>query len=134
MRIYRRAEFLKLPPGTLFCRGRPWAWEEFSVKGESLTNDFCELGLQWIEAESSGDASETLDRMLEEGISAPLQTSGGRDGRFNDADLFLVYELDDLRQLAYHIDAAIGVAKTLEYLATDTLAGLGESDDPPPPQ
>lgn len=134
MRIYRRAEFLKLPEGTLFCRGKPWCWEELSVKGESMPNDFGELGLQWIEAESSSDASETLDRMLEEGISAPLQTSGGRDGRFDEADLFLVYELADLRQMAFHIDAAIGVAKTVEYLATDTLAGLGDKvDDPPSP-
>ena len=131
MRVYRRAEFLKLPTGVLFCRGKPWAWEELSVKGETLTNDFGELGLQWIEADSSGDASEMLDRMLEQGISAPLQTSYGRDGRFDDKDLFLVYERDDLWQLAEAIDTAIGVAKDIEYLATDTLAGLGEADVPP---
>ena len=131
MRVYRRAEFLKLPPGTLFCRGKPWAWEELSVKGENTGKDFTMRGLQWIEDESSADATETLDRMLEEGISAPLQTSYGRDGRFEDGDLFLVYELADLHQLHHIIDAAIGVAKDIEYLATDVLAGIGEADVPP---
>ena len=126
MRVYRRAGFLKLPEGTLFAKGKPWYWGELSVKGETWTNDFLALGLQWIEADSSGDASEMLDRMLEEDISAPLQTSGGRDGCFDDADLFRVDELDDLRKLAFHVDAAIGVAKDLEYLATDVLAGIGE--------
>ena len=112
MRVYRRAEFLKLPEGTLFAKGKPWYWGELSVKGETWTNDFLALGLEWIEAGNGdiGDTSEMFDRMLAEGVSAPMQNSGGRDGCFDDADLFLVYELDDLRQLAAHINTAIGLA------------------------
>ena len=97
MRVYNRADFLKLPEGTVYCAGEPWAFQELSVKGETLPyNDFVRLGLQWVEAADSGEATDRLDAMLAEGASFPMQSSYGRDGGFDDDEVYLVYESADL--------------------------------------
>lgn len=111
MRVYNRSEFLKLPEGTLFAKGKPWYWETLHVKGETWTNDFLLRDLEWIEAPSSIDASHAMDMMLETGSSAPLETAYGRDGCFDDKDLFLVYEPADLDALAEIIAEAKEAAK-----------------------
>lgn len=115
MRVYSRAEFLKLPEGTLFAKGKPWYWESLHVKGETWAhwNDFLLRDLQWIESPSSIDASHAMDRMLENGTSAPMETAYGRDGCFDDKDLFLVYEPADLDALSEIIAEAKEAAKVL---------------------
>lgn len=112
MRILRKAEFLRMPIGTLFARGKPWAFEQLSVKGESLHNsdDFFAMDLVSIKSDGSSEWVERLDKMLETGVSYPLETDGyGRDGCFDSEDLFLVYELADLQDLHRIIITAIQV-------------------------
>jgi hypothetical protein len=99
MRIYNRTDFMKLPEGVLFCKGKPWHWGDLSVKGESLVTDFTDRGLCWIESNSSEDAIDRMERMLTEGTSEPMQTAYGRDGCFDNEDLFLVFEETDLMEL-----------------------------------
>jgi hypothetical protein len=102
MRIYTRAAFLALPAGTLYCKCRPWVFEELCVKEDSWPNDFVFVNLQTIDSSSSEESTDRLDRMLEEGVSFPLNNATQRDGCFDETDLFLVYEQADLKALMTH--------------------------------
>jgi hypothetical protein len=114
MKIYKREEFMKLPKGVMYCKGQPWYFEDLSIKGETLVHggenaDFCTQGTSWIESSGSDQAVKRLDEMLESGVSYPIETDGGRDGCFDDDDLFLVYEKSDLLILKSFIDQAINI-------------------------
>lgn len=112
MRIYRRTEFLKLPPGTIYAQGKRWFFGQMSVKGDTIeSGDWACLSPMWIEADDDADQWHKLESMLENGTSVPMETSYGRDGRFDDKALFLVPERADLERLRDMIDAAIAVAK-----------------------
>ncbi len=109
MKVYSRAEFLKLPSGTLFCKGEPWAFGGMQVKGDTLDNcnDFFCLGLEWVDASDSGEATDRLEEMLRTGASYPMEESFGRDGCFDVKDVFLVYEMADLERLAVYLQRAM---------------------------
>jgi hypothetical protein len=108
MRIYKRADFLKLPEGILFCKGKPWYWGTLHVKGKSLKNDFIDLDLCWIDDENNDD-DPIMTGMLENGDSASMNTAYGRDGCFDDEDIFLVFEKPDLEELRGIIDNALQI-------------------------
>lgn len=113
MKLYNRTEFMKLPEGTIFAKGKPWYFEDLSVKGETIKGsdgnniDWAERGLVWIEAINDEDQTNKLEGMLEDGLSGDIQISYGRDGCFDKEDLFLVYEYDDLMELQDIIDTAL---------------------------
>lgn len=112
MRIYKRAEFLALPAGTIYAKGKPWYFDGFNVKADTLpSNDWVQLSPMWIEAHDEDEQSERLDEMLERGASYPMQESYGRDGCFDEEEVFLVPERADLEKLRAMIDAALAVAK-----------------------
>jgi hypothetical protein len=117
MKIYTREKFMELPSGTIFAKGKPWYWGTLHIKHDTIIHegkaiDFVVQDLISIEAHDSGQWSERQDEMLEAGASYPLNEGAGRDGCFDDEDLFLVYEIEDLTALARHIGraAAAGVA------------------------
>lgn len=104
MKIYRRTAFLKLPEGTIFAKGKPWYWNGLHRKGETLIHDgraidFCYLDLVNIDSHDTGEWADRQNEMLETGASYPLNESEGRDGCFDDEDLFLVYEPADIETL-----------------------------------
>lgn len=113
MKIYRRKEFLTLPEGVLFCKGKPWYWETPCIKGDTLTNttvgDFSERQLCWVDANDSGEAFNRLDLMLETGASFPMEEAYGRDGCFDEEDLFLVFEKADIAELVRLLATAADV-------------------------
>lgn len=118
MRIYRRAEFMALPEGVLFAKGKPWYFESLHVKGETISwdggrGDFTLRDLVWVDGHGSAGSALALDMMLEAGASYPLETLYGRDGCFDEEDLFLVYEAADLRALRDVIDGALEHADNL---------------------
>jgi hypothetical protein len=110
MRIYTRDAFLALPPGTLFCKGKPWYFGRMAVKGASLPNDFYARDLCWVMANTGAEQWDAFDAMLEQGASVSMQAAEGRDGCCDEADLFLVYEASDLEALAETIQTARAVA------------------------
>lgn len=111
MKLYTKPEFLKLPEGTLYCKGKPWHFHEICVKADSLgTDDFVSLSLNYIESFDCGEANSRLQEMLDAGASYPLQESFGRDGMFDKDDLFLVFERSDLDRLTEFVEAAKAVA------------------------
>lgn len=118
MRIYRREAFMALPEGVLFAKGKPWYFESLHVKGETLSwggenRDFTLRDLVWVDGHGSEGSALALDMMLEAGESYPLETLYGRDGCFDEEDLFLVYEAADLRALRALIDTALEHADNL---------------------
>lgn len=111
MRVYTRREFLELPAGTMFSKGRKWVFDCLSVKGDSTRhNDFFHRDLDWIDANDSGQAFDRLEEMLKTGASYPIEQCEGRDGTFDDGDVFLVWESEDLKYLRETVEAAIALA------------------------
>ena len=110
MRIHTRKEFLKLPPGVAYCKGKRWCFDGLNFKGDSLSNDWWSTDPAWIDGDSSDVCFRRLEEMLESGASYPIQEGQGRDGLFEEDDLFLVLEKDDLLKLRGWIDTAILVS------------------------
>lgn len=64
MKLYNRQEFLALPAGVVFAKYEPNCFDEWKIKGESLTNDFhyqpfLDLG---AEDQELWEAYEELDK------------------------------------------------------------------------
>lgn len=116
MKIYKRADFLNLPEGTLFRIGRPYCFGNIQVKASTLENDFVRMDLGNWEAVDSGDWDYKCDQMIN-GESIPMTDDFyDRDGCFDDEDIFLVFEKDDLHKLKSIVDEAI---KTQEKILDD---------------
>lgn len=124
MRVYTRKEFLKLPPGTLYCSGQDWAFGPMSVKADSLVydipggaNDFVCLELNDIEAASDAEISDRSAAMIHRGASFPMASSYGRDGMYEEDEIYLVYEPEDLDRLIEICQAAKAVVVRLRLTA-----------------
>ncbi len=119
MRIYNRTEFMKLPEGTLYAKGQPWYFGDICVKGETVVwdgvnGDWYVHSFNWVDSDDTGVAIDRLNEMKDNGASYPMQDSICRDGMFDNDDLFLVYEQDDLERLKGFVDRAIGMCKNTE--------------------
>lgn len=110
MRIYRRAEFLKLPPGTMYHIGGEWFFEKLAIKDESTDyNDWFCVELGSVDSNGTQQWIARMEDMLKSGMSFPMDTAVSRDGCFDDSAIFLVYEREDLVTLRAYVDAALGV-------------------------
>jgi len=112
MKILDRKSFMKLPSGVIYSKGCQWVFEGLSIKGDTITIDdrdidWYYLGVEWIDAKDSDEASSRLDEMLDEGVSYPMETAYGRDGCFDYDDVFLVFERPDLERLQDYIQQAL---------------------------
>lgn len=111
MKIYRRADFLKLPAGTMYLKGTIWRFDTIEIKADTLPpNDWVCLNPFWPEADDSAGAFTKAEAMLEKGVSEPMGESYGRDGRYDADEIFLVLEPADLERLKQYCDEAIKVA------------------------
>lgn len=61
-----------------------------------------------IASEDTGDMLSRFNDMAENGASYPLEDSYGREGRFDDSDIFLVYEPADIREMIAVFQEAAG--------------------------
>lgn len=104
MRIRRRAEFLALPTGTIYAKGKPWCFDGLSVKSDTWGNDWLTLSPMWVD-------DSDLEAMLESGASSPMQEIYERDGCFDEDEIFLVMERADLERLRAMVDAALAVTE-----------------------
>lgn len=111
MRIYTRKEFLKLPAGVAYCKGIKWCFDGLNFKGDSLSNDWWSTDPAWVDGEDSAMCFSRLEEMLESGASYPIQEDQGRDGLFQEDDIFLVLDKYDLLKLREWTDIAILVSK-----------------------
>lgn len=113
MRVYRRAEFLKLPAGTMYAKGEPWALGSLNIKGDTVWNnqDWATMDPCWVSGQDTGECRSRLEAMLEDGASFPMETEYTRDGCFDESEVFLVFEADDLLKLRKFVDEAISVCE-----------------------
>ena len=118
MRIYDRTDFMKLPEGTIYAKGKPWYFEQIHVKAQTLEpNDFVCMALMNFENSGTEQWIERLEEMLQAGASYPMDEDFfGRDGCFNNDDIFMVFEHGDLLTLRKFIDRAIEIVKPSQPL------------------
>ena len=93
---------MKMPSGTVFSYYEPCIFTQLMIKADDggWGNDFLIDNLIGaVENESSGDFSEKCGRM-ERGESLPVDFDfTGREGLFDDDQLFAIYEEEDKKKL-----------------------------------
>ena len=101
MKIIKRDEFLKLPAGILFQKGKPWVFEIPLIKGRTIIDtkgrniDFHYETIFDCDGDDDDVCIDTWDKMLDHRAEFEAESTGGRDGCFNDDDLFMVYDNKD---------------------------------------
>ena len=95
---------MKTPRGTLFSYYEPCVFRDLIVKttdSYDYENDFVIYSLIGeFESQNSDDFSDICFQM-EKGASIPLSLEEtNREGLFDDEQLFLVYEKEDIKKLA----------------------------------
>ena len=103
MRLLDRESFIKLPAGTIYKKSSS---NELEIKGNWISDDGRDWSCTSFAADCGND--DLTDIGLGLGRSYPIQTEiYGRDGCFEDDELFLIYEKWDLEQLRQILDRAI---------------------------
>lgn len=102
MKIVDRKTFLSLPAETLFSKYEPCVFGDLCIKGDTLgSNDFAYQ--QIADAIACNDSGEFADKLLaaeRTGGSVALDLDcQGRDGLFDDDQLFVVWEPADVAAL-----------------------------------
>ena len=111
MKIIDLKKFRTLPEGVVFLKYKPQFFEELCVKGETWDYDFLSAGLT---ANILCNGSEDYERILSNAennsnLSLKLGFDGGRDGFFEESQLFAVYEQSDIDQLIEELKKCKGV-------------------------
>ena len=112
MKIVNLEEFRAFPAGIVFMKYSPCVFGELSVKGKTweydfLTSDCCTE----IESNDSSESSDILDA-AEKDSSYSIKMDFdcfGRDGSFEDKQLFAVYEQADLDGLINTLSKCKGI-------------------------
>lgn len=109
MKIVNREQFLALPPGTLFSKFSPQYFEHLSIKGDTWTNDFLVQEIaDAVDASNSEEFGNVLDLAVEHGSSFKLDLDNmGRDGCFDEGQLFAVWERQDVEKLIDRLNHAL---------------------------
>jgi len=104
MKILTRREFLKTPSGTLWSYYEPCIFRGLSIKttdSSDYENDFVYLDLIGeFDIPKDSEYAEICARMEQgESVSASFEETR-REGLFDDNQLFLVYEKEDVKNMA----------------------------------
>jgi len=104
MKILNKKEFLDQGV-CLFCRGPTFLFGGLCLKGKTLYDndgqaiDFYYTDLCIIESLNSEQLSDRLEEMVNTGKSHDINMCESRDGCFDDSEIFLVYEPNDVHLL-----------------------------------
>lgn len=111
MRIVNLEQFIAMPPGTVFAKYRPCVFEDLCIKGDSIaeTRDFFyQQIVDSLDCSGSDEWSKMLFESEETGKSLPMDFSTeGRDGCFDPAQLFAVWERADVEALIARLKATL---------------------------
>ena len=112
MRVVDRPTFLSLPEGTIYAKGKPAYWEGLCIKGETifhdgLASDWSSLNPCWVQSKAGEEIINEMLRAFEDGLSRPMEDAYGRDGCFDNDEMFLIFQRPDLETLRNFIDQAI---------------------------
>lgn len=115
MRVINRDAFLAMPAGTLFSKYEPCITEGFGIKGRTISHegrpiDFCEQDLLMpIACVDGNDMAGKLEASELSGESVAIDLAcQGRDGCFDDDQLFLVWDQEDVQSLIARLQRALG--------------------------
>lgn len=101
MKILNLEQFRALPENILFSKYEPCVFGELEIKGETWECDFLTQQITGaIDCEDSGDFIDKLDAAQKSGASISIDLDCmGRDGCFDDGQLFAVWEDEDVAKL-----------------------------------
>ena len=101
MKIVDRKTFLTLPEGTIYSYYVPQISNGLMVKQETLSDDWIYQDLLFeVYGDSSNDVMQLLTQAEEHGTSFRLDLDcGTRDGMFDNEQMFMVYEKEDITRL-----------------------------------
>lgn len=102
MKIVNLKTLRALPPNTVFSKYEPCVFGELGIKGETWEHDFLVTSSlsSAIESDSTEDFVDLLNQAEKTGESLAMDfNSEGRDGCFDDNQLFGVWEEADVRAL-----------------------------------
>lgn len=111
MKIVDRKTFLAMPAGTVFAKYQPVIFGELTIKGHSVGPepvDYYEQRLIEVDANDLGGMVDRLDLSQQTGYSVPLDFyCSGRDGLFDEDQLFAVFEPHDVEALILRLQQAL---------------------------
>lgn len=113
MRIVDRKTFIAMPAGVVFSKYEPCVFGDLMIKGDSITQEFGDdFFYQDINAAIDCCSSEHFADLLfaarEDGASVPMTFDvQGRDGLFDKAQLFAVWEAGDVAKLLSRLVRAL---------------------------
>jgi hypothetical protein len=102
MKIINRKQFLEAPEGTIYSKFEPCIIDGLYIKNESLGNDWYYQDLiNSIECNDSGEYTDKLSKAKDDPEYELRQdyNVGQRDGLFDEKQLFLIYDKDDVVKL-----------------------------------
>jgi len=100
MKIVNHETFLKMPPNTVYTEFEPCVFSDLRIKGETWNNDFCFQDVLNVKAEGSEEFIDVLENARKNGNSFQLDLDcEGRDGLFNEKQLYAVFEKQDITML-----------------------------------
>jgi len=116
MRIVNRSKFLELSAGTLYSKYEPCNFDDIEIKGESLINDFYSQQIaDTVECDGSGEFVDIVDDAVVNGTSFKMDFHcEGRDGGFQEDQLFAVWERGDVEQLISRLQECLSTQETLD--------------------
>lgn len=111
MRIVNLTTFLSLKDGTVFSKYEPYSFEDPMVKVESLKGvpDFLYDELtEAVDCTGSDDFVDILSHAQASGCSFNSDfEQTGRDGCFEENQLFVIYEQEDVEKLIARLQRAL---------------------------
>lgn len=112
MRIVNRETFLAMPAGTIFAKYTPHIFGELGIKEETIGQDFVVQDLSPWFGDSSEAHWDTLERVAKGEESPPLEFDfAGRDGLFDQEQLFAVLGREDVKALIARLQLALSAAE-----------------------
>ncbi|MEK6684619.1 MAG: hypothetical protein AABY46_08180 [Nitrospirota bacterium] len=114
MRIVDRRTFLALPAGTLFSKYVPCIFESLKIKGDSTENDFHDQSIEdAVRCSGSEEFEDVLFAAQRDGTSFAMDfDSVMRDGLYDKAQLFAVWEPSDVVALIERLKLALQAASS----------------------
>jgi hypothetical protein len=111
MKIVNLQQFLAMPNETLFSKYEPCFFHNLSIKTENCgkRDFFVQQLVDAIECGGSDDFFNKLEEAQINGVSLKMDFDcGGRDGCFEDDQLFAVWEKEDIEALINRLQKCIG--------------------------
>ena len=111
MKIITRADLMKMPSGTVFSYYEPCTFTGLYIKDSEPEPDYPDFNVSdligAIECNSHNDFSTKCQQMVL-GESMPVDfESSGREGLFEDEQLFSIYEKQDVEKLINRLASSL---------------------------